>query len=410
MIVILALAMLATACADDPIELTTDVDTAPDAAEAEPDPLGEDEEVVPPDDTSTATAPDTSYPTTAPLEGTPTTGNPVTYPTTAPSTAYPTVEPLGPATVFEPFPVPDDVRRCSVEDILARGDWNARTGPNHQQLILANVSTSACGLVVGAEIADSDQQATSTVYGEWPAADPVLEPGEIVSVVLTSTPSTRTGQAEVWVTVDGVRLPEEFDGRFFIEPLDLGVAGPVMARPELVQSLTIVPPAVTGGTPLRPGDVVSLEGIGPLRIGMGLQEAADALGQVIVVDDWNLASSGCGFASIPEVDAFLYLAAPVTDGDPPVGEASIVAIETWIGYATAEGITNGSTFDDIVAAYGAANVERVPSEFADEDHARSTPTDPAFADRAYFFPWGGAMTSGVVTGLAEHVYRAEGCA
>lgn len=415
MILAAALWLLA-ACADDPTDVTTASDDASESSSTgsptsttSASTTTADQQTVPPTTataTSTTTDPpepvETTYPTTAPLVGTPTTSPPtVTYP------AVPPPSPLDGFTDFAALPVPAGIPSCGFDDVWAREEYVLRSDFDYRVVHLINTSPTACGLEIGAVDEQAGAPVTNRVRGTWEPADPVLAPGAQATVVLTSTAEAQSGLEPITLTVGGVAIPHELMHPVSLEPVGLGVAGPVVwtdPRPTVAAYF----PTESGGVPVDDSFPVTLDGVGAFRPGLGLQAAANATGQTIIVHDWNQGSTGCGHAFIVDQNLRFYLEAPVGDGVPSPDDATIVAIEVGLGFVTDTGLAWFDSAEDLAAAYDPDTLSFVPNEYGDERHVRYRPTPDS--ERALFFPLGEVGVHTIVTGFAESVSRAEGCA
>lgn len=171
-------------------------------------------------------------------------------------------------------------------------------------------------------------------------------------------------------------------------------------------STTAAPTTTTSaGAPdtLGPEDRVGLEGIGPVRVGMSLEEASAAAGQSVV----EVPGSGPG--ADPES---CYFAAP-ENGEPNVSfmvvDGAIGRVDVGEGSTvlTISGVGVGAPESAVVAAYG----ERIVVEPHPDDegghHLRYVPDDPS---RSLILETDGATVLRYRSGLSDPVSFIEGCA
>jgi hypothetical protein len=176
--------------------------------------------------------------------------------------------------------------------------------------------------------------------------------------------------------------------------------------PPPASSTTAAPtPTVVAADPdsLGPDDRVGLDGIGPVRVGMSLEEASAAAGQPVV----EVPGSGAGIDP-----AACYFAAPES-GEPKV---SFMVVDGAIGRVdvaegstvlTISGVGVGAPESAVVAAYGDRIVVE-PHPYDEAGHnLRYVPDDPS---RSLVFETDGATVLRYRSGLAEPVGFIEGCA
>lgn len=185
---------------------------------------------------------------------------------------------------------------------------------------------------------------------------------------------------------------------------DEPVAPPL--RPAPTTSTTPVPDTTTltaAADTLGPGDRVGLDGIGPVRVGMSLEEASAAAGQPVAE------VPGSGVGTDP---ASCFFAAPGS-GEPKVtfmvvdGVIGRVDVAEGSSVVTISGIGVGATEADVLAAYGERIVvEPHPSDEGGR-YLRYVADDPA---RSLIFETDGATVLRYRSGLAEPVSFIEGCA
>ncbi|MDQ3385782.1 MAG: hypothetical protein M3503_07225 [Actinomycetota bacterium] len=154
---------------------------------------------------------------------------------------------------------------------------------------------------------------------------------------------------------------------------------------------------------LGPEDRASLEGVGPVRVGMTLEEASAAAGQGIS----EVPGSGAG--SDP---AACYYAVPDT-GQPKVsfmvvdGAIGRVDVDEGSTVVTVSGIGVGATEADVLATYGdRILVEPHPYDEGGR-YLRYVPDDPT---RSLIFETDGATVLRYRSGLSGPVSFIEGCA
>ena len=163
------------------------------------------------------------------------------------------------------------------------------------------------------------------------------------------------------------------------------------------------PTTASVSDPLDPEDRVSLEGVGPVRVGMTLEEASAAAGQGIS----EVPGSGAGADP-----AACYYAVPDT-GEPKVsflvldGEIARVDVEEGSAARTISGIGIGVPEADVLATYGDRIVVEPDPDGGAGKHLRYVADDPA---RSLVFETDGAKVLRFRSGDADAVRRAEGCA
>ena len=176
--------------------------------------------------------------------------------------------------------------------------------------------------------------------------------------------------------------------------------------PAPASSTTAVPTSTTtvaASGPLGADDRVGLDGIGPVLVGMTLEEASAAAGQPVV----EVPGSGAGADP-----AACYFAEPQS-GEPKIsfmvvdGAIGRVDVDEGSTVLTISGVGVGAPESAVLAAYG----ERIVVEPHPYDEAghnlRYVPDDPA---RSLVFETDGATVLRYRSGLAEPVGFIEGCA
>lgn len=179
-----------------------------------------------------------------------------------------------------------------------------------------------------------------------------------------------------------------------------------LAEPGEAATTTSAPPPPTSAAgvadPLDPDDRVSLEGVGPVRVGMTLEEASAAAGQGIS----EVPGSGAG--SDP---AACYYAVPDT-GEPKVsfmvvdGQIARVDVEEGSGARTISGIGVGAPEADVLATYGDRIVVEPHPYDEGGRYLRYVPDDRA---RSLVFETDGAKVVRYRSGDADAVSAVEGC-
>ena len=177
-----------------------------------------------------------------------------------------------------------------------------------------------------------------------------------------------------------------------------------LSEPGAAPTTTPAPPTTTAvADPLDAEDRVSLEGVGPVRVGMTLEEASAAAGQGIS----EVPGSGAGTDP-----AACYYAVPDT-GEPKVsfmvvdGEIARVDVEEGSGARTISGIGVGAPEADVLATYGDRIVVEAHPYDEGGRYLRYVPDDPA---RSLVFETDGSTVLRYRSGDADAVGAIEGCA
>lgn len=178
-----------------------------------------------------------------------------------------------------------------------------------------------------------------------------------------------------------------------------------LSEPGAAPTTTTTAPttATAVADPLDPEDRVSLEGVGPVRVGMTLEEASAAAGQGIS----EVPGSGAGIDP-----AACYYAVPDT-GQPKVsfmvvdGAIARVDVEEGSGARTVSGIGVGAPEADVLATYGDRIVVEPHPYDEGGNYLRYVPDDPT---RSLIFETDGATVLRYRSGLAGPVSFIEGCA
>jgi pimeloyl-ACP methyl ester carboxylesterase len=160
------------------------------------------------------------------------------------------------------------------------------------------------------------------------------------------------------------------------------------------------------GLPRAPTDLassyVTLNGLGPLVVGMTVPEASAALGVSIEMSE--IPEVDCGYgtpAGAPEGLALMFLGGRLARID--AGRPATIS--------TRSGIRIGSTETDVQRAYpGQITVEPHPYDFDGTGHYLVfTPQNPADADRLLIFETDGNIVTSYRAGAREAVQLIEGC-
>ncbi|MDA0266695.1 MAG: hypothetical protein O2890_02350 [Cyanobacteria bacterium] len=132
------------------------------------------------------------------------------------------------------------------------------------------------------------------------------------------------------------------------------------------RAVAATPATLPDGTSLQAAKVTTTS-LGPLKIGMTLEEAADALGLPLVPLGRNV-SGECAYYKPDTSDA--------TIGLMVVGNA-VIRVDIWPGSAisTASGIQVGSTEAEVLAQY-AEQIESAPNPYTSGKVMTFTPIDP----------------------------------
>lgn len=146
-------------------------------------------------------------------------------------------------------------------------------------------------------------------------------------------------------------------------------AKPLAYLPQMQQAIAAHSPAANLATPLTDAEV-TLFGVGPLRIGMTLSEASEALGVALLPLGGNL-SGECAYYQPETKDQFLGLMA--------VGDR-IIRIDIWPGSTleTVSGAAIGMTKAEIADLYP-GQIEATPNPYIKGQFLTLVPSDPEFA-------------------------------
>lgn len=180
------------------------------------------------------------------------------------------------------------------------------------------------------------------------------------------------------------------------------------AAPDEGSTTTAAPTATTEVPPpkdaLSPDDQVQLDRIGPVAVGMTLEEASEAAGQEIVGRDDSSPgglSSGC------------YFATPTT-GSPAVSFMVIDDVIARIdvgtaGVTTLSGVGVGSTAAQVVEAYGSDRIAFEPHPYDETgQYLRFLPRQQS--ELSLIFETDGMVVTSYRSGDADAVAAIEGCA
>ncbi|MGD1906689.1 MAG: hypothetical protein ACFB0C_11930 [Leptolyngbyaceae cyanobacterium] len=146
----------------------------------------------------------------------------------------------------------------------------------------------------------------------------------------------------------------------------LAAAEPLAYLPMMKQAVAATPARLPDGTPLAKAEVTTTS-LGPLTIGMTLEEAADALGLPLVPVGSNI-SGECAYYQPDTSDATIGLM---------VINHVIIRVDIWPGskISTASGIKVGSTEAEVLEQY-ADQVESAPNPYTSGKVLTFTPMDP----------------------------------
>jgi hypothetical protein len=132
------------------------------------------------------------------------------------------------------------------------------------------------------------------------------------------------------------------------------------------RAVAATPTLLPDGTLLQSADVTTTS-LGPLKLGMALEEAADALGLPLIPLGSNV-SGECAYYQPDTDDATIGLM---------VVSNAIIRIDIWPGsaIATASGIKVGSTEAQVLEQYS-GQIESAPNPYTDGKVMTFTPIDP----------------------------------
>ncbi len=169
--------------------------------------------------------------------------------------------------------------------------------------------------------------------------------------------------------------------------------------------------ATTGERELSEDSRLRLDGIGPVKIGMTVAEATQAVGREVAVDPDSLfdAESTCGFAGVsggPEDLLFMVLR------DDPKAEWKIYRVDVYqaSGIATGGGIRIGATEDEVKQVYG-DELKVEPHEYTGPvGHYLVLDVDGEGTGFMLLFETDGTKVTQFRSGNDEAVRAPEGCA
>jgi hypothetical protein len=143
-------------------------------------------------------------------------------------------------------------------------------------------------------------------------------------------------------------------------------AEPFAHLPAMKRAVAATPALLPDGTLLQAAKITTTS-LGPLKIGMTLEEAADALGLPLVPLGSNL-SGECAYYRPDTSDA--------TIGLMVVGNA-VIRVDIWSGstVSTASGIRVGDTEAEVLEKY-AGQIESAPNPYTSGKVMTFTPIDP----------------------------------
>jgi hypothetical protein len=258
----------------------------------------------------------------------------------------------------------------------------------------ATLALAASAVLTLAGCGDDDDDASTTTRPPDSVASTTA--ATTTTTPATSAPgSTTTAPARVTTTTTAAATTTA------TTPVPAPTTAPTSTSPPSVAPTTPPPAgAVTADTP------ISIFGIGPVRAGMTLREAA-ATGVPIEAVDFDAFEGFCYGGVIdgqPDVGMLVVASGDEPPADPLDGVIGRVSL--YIGVrTTTEGIHIGSTEQDVHTAYGAA-LQETPHVYVPDGHYLRH-EDGGFA---YVFETDGSVVTAIHAGDPDVVGYVEGCA
>ncbi len=182
---------------------------------------------------------------------------------------------------------------------------------------------------------------------------------------------------------------------------------PPATTPPATTAPTTLPPAPTTTLPptteppppaLDAGDVVTIGGLGPVRVGMSVEEATAAAGLSLVGEpDIN---PDCYFVVPEGLPGVLFMVTDGTIARVDITEGSIT---------TRSGAGIGSTEDEITAMFP-DKIEVSPHAYVDGNYLTFVPVDPGDDQYRVVFETDGSAVTSYRAGRIPEVEFIEGCA
>lgn len=159
------------------------------------------------------------------------------------------------------------------------------------------------------------------------------------------------------------------------------------------------PTTPPGPRPITADDVVTLEGVGPIRAGMTFEEVEATTGRPVVIDDYTESGGAC-------VGVEFEGSVPGVRGIGGDGQLKVVFADATL--RTDRGIGIGSTIDEVRAAYDGL-LQEAPNYYSPDDLDLIV-TDPTIPGRELWFTTIDDLVIEIKTGLTDYVSLVEGCA
>ncbi len=160
--------------------------------------------------------------------------------------------------------------------------------------------------------------------------------------------------------------------------------------------------ADVGDPLLTTAATITTGGLGPVRVGMTVEEATAAAGLAMIAptDSAPAASPGCGFARVDGFDGVGFM---LIDG-------VIARVDVFSGStSTASGAQIGSTEDEIKTLFPDV-ITVSPHQYVDGNYLTLTPTAENLTDFRVVFETDGQVVTGYRAGRVPQVEWIEGCA
>lgn len=178
---------------------------------------------------------------------------------------------------------------------------------------------------------------------------------------------------------------------------------------------TTAPPTTTTAPPsqpvVTPADRLALDSLGPIRVGMTVQELSAATGSEFTAD-YAFEDDSCGYAVSDDLPGGIWLM--ISEGTVTrigIGDIDADGNPVDNGFTTVSGIGVGASEDEVQAAYpGRITVEPHPYTGPEGHYLVYTPQDDEYEDYLMIFETDGQQVTSFRSGLERWVRAIEGCA